>query len=598
MQSLVAWLLQTDPNRRPSIEQVLTHPAIAAKVKEFQMLYPDSLPKRPKTRLGQAPKSTVLPVNGKRSSMIKEVNRKPRVEMRPIGQKQTQALGAKQEEGRHVLPKVTPGVDVKKGGRALGENGQRGNFSKKAIRSKQSLNESESEIDKLKRLAKEKRIVAGTSKPLSVVSETRGGSQLEIARMKCFAKKSQEKKPSLGVRVKSRTKVGKPETRERRLDIDQSINSRKERISQLLSRYGKNKDSGAGKGQQKESLLSGSKKSSEQNAGSISNSSPIRAKGRYSTHSSRQKVQASEAELNKNYATDTTRNSEQKQKLEISRRLESSLKKMEISTQNLLKKGRDRLDEPREEEKTQGDRKGPSQGNRSAVQLGSSANSNQRVTGKFRSGHGRRINPIITTEKSLLERKKKIVEKRLEAFSINHGEKKATGKGGSFSRWADQSEEGAESSEGRGQARPHQVINQGPKAFAAQREREKAEPEQEQFAREEKKNRAQIYKRAQYISREQVGQVSGAWITASLSSKRRIGSRESSRVSHRKSLAGSKQVSARVSNRSVTKFKKFDKLTGPRGSVKSRRSKSRGKKKSLLNRIKANAEKKGKEKVK
>lgn len=53
---------------------------------------------------------------------------------------------------------------------------------------------------------------------------------------------------------------------------------------------------------------------------------------------------------------------------------------------------------------------------------------------KFRSGNNKRINPIIKNEKGLLERKKKIVEKRLEAFSINHGEKRAKAKNKSFTR--------------------------------------------------------------------------------------------------------------------------------------------------------------------
>ena len=48
--------------------------------------------------------------------------------------------------------------------------------------------------------------------------------------------------------------------------------------------------------------------------------------------------------------------------------------------------------------------------------------------------NNKKINPIIKNEKSLLEKKKKIVEKRLEAFSINHGEQKGKAKQKSFSR--------------------------------------------------------------------------------------------------------------------------------------------------------------------
>lgn len=151
-----------------------------------------------------------------------------------------------------------------------------------------------------------------------------------------------------------------------------------------------------------------------------------------------------EAEMNKNYATDTTRNSDKKQKLEISRRLESSLKQMEISTKNLLRKARERLDEPREgvpshastSQTNKSAKLFPKTGqtNQSAIQLNSSSKSGAKALNKFRSGNNKRINPILKNEKGLLERKKKIVEKRLEAFSINHGEKRPGNKNKSFTR--------------------------------------------------------------------------------------------------------------------------------------------------------------------
>jgi len=53
---------------------------------------------------------------------------------------------------------------------------------------------------------------------------------------------------------------------------------------------------------------------------------------------------------------------------------------------------------------------------------------------KFIESNNKKINPIIKNEKSLLERKKRIVEKRLEAFSINHGEKSNV-KNKSFTRY-------------------------------------------------------------------------------------------------------------------------------------------------------------------
>jgi serine/threonine protein kinase len=92
MHDLISRLLQTDPNRRPSIEQVLLHPAIAAKVQEFQMLYPQSQSKRIKTRFGQPPKAPLLPVNNKRSSVIKDEKAmpRPRVNMKPVQKKENE----------------------------------------------------------------------------------------------------------------------------------------------------------------------------------------------------------------------------------------------------------------------------------------------------------------------------------------------------------------------------------------------------------------------------------------------------------------------------------------------------------------------------
>jgi hypothetical protein len=50
------------------------------------------------------------------------------------------------------------------------------------------------------------------------------------------------------------------------------------------------------------------------------------------------------------------------------------------------------------------------------------------------SPRNKKINPIMKDEKVLLENKKRIVEKRIEAFSINHGEQKSELKNKSYSR--------------------------------------------------------------------------------------------------------------------------------------------------------------------
>jgi hypothetical protein len=163
------------------------------------------------------------------------------------------------------------------------------------------------------------------------------------------------------------------------------------------------------------------------------NSKPIS----YSRNSSKNKITSSEAELNKKYATDTTRNSDQKYKLDISKKLESSLKKMELSTKNLLRKGRQNQGEIRgvlsPVHKTEDQEHVSNKGNLSSIQLNTSNSSNNKIINKFIGSNNKKINPIIKNEKSLLERKKRIVEKRLEAFSINHGDKQG-GKNKSFTR--------------------------------------------------------------------------------------------------------------------------------------------------------------------
>lgn len=69
-------------------------------------------------------------------------------------------------------------------------------------------------------------------------------------------------------------------------------------------------------------------------------------------------------------------------------------------------------------------------------QLNKSAKSNLRNHSNLvgSSAKNKKINPILKNEKSLLEKKKRIVEKRLEAFSINHGDQNQEKKNKSFSR--------------------------------------------------------------------------------------------------------------------------------------------------------------------
>jgi hypothetical protein len=230
----VSWLLQTDPNRRPSIEQVLSHPAIVGKVQEFQMLYPASLPKRPRQRFGQKPEEPALPVNEKRVSMMKEIKNKPKINMRPTGhpnslvsldqlkEKQKKASlineAKSRESKREKYPSSMSQLEHKKNNQnnkikvSIGEIGQ----IKANIRTQN----------------------AETPRPnfSSKNSQRKSEPRDIISNNKCFMKKNEDNQDQ------KTTEIVNHNEEKQNIDINESISSRKERITQLLARYGKNKE--------------------------------------------------------------------------------------------------------------------------------------------------------------------------------------------------------------------------------------------------------------------------------------------------------------------------------------------------------------------
>lgn len=222
MHNLVGWLLQTDPNRRPSIEQVLTHPAIITKVKEFQILHPCPIPQRSKKRFGQPKAAPVLPVNEKKTGQ------KIKIDMRPGAKKiirkksvSTSDVGKKEKKFEKQEKRVSTRASIR-------------NMENKQKSENNEMKVSIGDIEKLKKKAKEKQL-QGTPRPnrLITVNESVNNNNYSENR-KMFKKKDET--PDQTHTIQSQIKDDK------KVDINQSINSRKERINQLLSRYGKNKE--------------------------------------------------------------------------------------------------------------------------------------------------------------------------------------------------------------------------------------------------------------------------------------------------------------------------------------------------------------------
>lgn len=244
--NLVSWLLETDPQRRPSIQQVLCHPCIASKVTELQMLFPSNQ---------MAPK--------KKSSLQKQyISEKP--QRFPNSQP---SLGY---SNSRVYKSSVPSVSlqtpqVKKVQRVGKEDAS-------YKRNSSNKNVSISEIEKMKKNAYLSQKKQNISVPNMLPSESRGinmrgkgsNSRVNMAspvpqkknmygvnqeksvgfgemKQRNFIKKVDRKYTSRVV-VEGRARVKTEVSKKAKTGIDKSINDRKERINQLLSLYGKPKD--------------------------------------------------------------------------------------------------------------------------------------------------------------------------------------------------------------------------------------------------------------------------------------------------------------------------------------------------------------------
>ena len=221
MQSLVGWLLQTDPNRRPSIDQVLTHPAISSKVKEFQILHPCPTPQRSKAKFTQPKAAPALPVNEKKTSIYRDskaVN-KVRMDMRPKVKNIVRTRTVSTSEINQKSENKTPH-----------------RISLGKIQEQNQMKGSIGEIEKLKRIAKGKDQHTPRPNYIPVENNNKNEPHEYSGNRKMFKKK--EENSIKTHTIQSHTK----DVSSSNVDINESINSRKDRINQLLSRYGKNKE--------------------------------------------------------------------------------------------------------------------------------------------------------------------------------------------------------------------------------------------------------------------------------------------------------------------------------------------------------------------
>ena len=211
------------------------------------MLYPASLPQRPRNRFGQQPKTPILPVN-KRSSVYKEVKivQKQKIDMRP--QIKNLNTNSQVTKGNGVVVKhVVSSNEISKKQKQIDSTKNNptslGNLGNSPQNRNEVLKVSLGEIGKLKNMAKNHQL-QGTPRPVhSHVESQKLNSQERPSKNMCFAKK--ENKETNFLRQSEKKEIHKTEQdeiNEKKVDINQSINSRKEKINQLLSRYGKNKD--------------------------------------------------------------------------------------------------------------------------------------------------------------------------------------------------------------------------------------------------------------------------------------------------------------------------------------------------------------------
>lgn len=118
-------------------------------------------------------------------------------------------------------------------------NGRVGAFGKKSANQQREMGESLSEIEKMKREAKEHRYGTPRPGPVSLTGD-KARQPNEVVARKCFIKKPEEEH-----RVQSKSEILRSDlkdSKESRVRISVRSNTQKEKISQILQRYGKHKE--------------------------------------------------------------------------------------------------------------------------------------------------------------------------------------------------------------------------------------------------------------------------------------------------------------------------------------------------------------------
>ena len=207
----MGWLLQTDPEKRPNIDQVLTHPAIQVKVKELQVLYPAPLSTNIRRLHKNKNGNTILPISEKKSGIQKDVKM---IKSNKAGNNTVTSINMK--------PKV--------------EEPDKSKFS--SNKRKNSI----SDIEKLKKLTQNKNL-NGTPRPNMLPAESPKDYRSSSKQLLNENKVTSFKKNNQGMNDKSNENYSsKRKESDSKLYTNQSINSRTDRINKLLSHYGKHSE--------------------------------------------------------------------------------------------------------------------------------------------------------------------------------------------------------------------------------------------------------------------------------------------------------------------------------------------------------------------
>lgn len=150
---------------------------------------------------------------------MKDGKKKMRIEMRPIVQKQAPVLAERKKVSDQNQ------IITKSKGELQRRNGQEGNFSKKGIDQKKEMEASVSEIEKLKRKAKEQRHAKPKPSLVAQVSGEKAHNPAKIHGRQCFVKKPEEGHEKGGIKA---TESGR--AKESRVSAHAQITKRKRKL--------------------------------------------------------------------------------------------------------------------------------------------------------------------------------------------------------------------------------------------------------------------------------------------------------------------------------------------------------------------------------